>query len=64
MANLNPESKFSLSLKEIVGAVVGLSSLFGIYFALQTSVSQNSEGIEDISTNSVNHLEFQFLILE
>ena len=60
MANLNTESKFSLSLKEIVGAVVGLSSLFGIYFALQTSVSQNSEAIEDISTNSVNPVEFQY----
>ena len=32
MAELNPESKFSLSLKEIVGAVVALSSLFGILF--------------------------------
>ena len=37
MADLNPESKFSLSLKEIVGAVVGLASLFGIYFTLQAS---------------------------
>ena len=27
MAELNPESKFSLSLKEIVGAVVALSTL-------------------------------------
>ena len=60
MAKLNPESKFSLSLKEIIGAIIGLSSLFGIYFALQNSVSQNSEAIEEISTNSVNPVEFQY----
>ena len=46
MAELNPESKFSLSLKEIVGAVVGLSSLFGIYFTLQASVAANTEDID------------------
>jgi len=60
MSKLNPESKFSLSLKEIIGAIVGLSSLFGIYFALQTSVSQNSEAIQEITTNSVNPVEFQY----
>ena len=50
MAELNPESKFSLSLKEIIGAVVGLSSLFGIYFTLQASVKNNT----------VNPVEFQY----
>jgi len=60
MANLNPESKFSLSLKEIVGAVVGLSSLFGIYFTLQSSVAANTEDIDAIKTNSVNPVEFSY----
>jgi urea transport system permease protein len=39
MANLNPESKFSLSLKEIVGAVIGLASLFGIYFFVAMGIA-------------------------
>ncbi len=60
MAELNPESKFSLSLKEIVGAVVGLSSLFGIYFTLQSSVAANTEDIDAIKTNSVNPVEFSY----
>ena len=60
MAELNPESKFSLSLKEIIGAVVGLSSLFGIYFTLQTSVAANTEDIDVLKNNSVNPVEFQY----
>ena len=60
MANLNPESKFSLSLKEVVGAVIGLSSLFGIYFTLQASVASNTEDIDALKNNSVNPVEFQY----
>ena len=60
MAELNPESKFSLSLKEVVGAVIGLSSLFGIYFTLQASVASNTEDIDALKTNSVNPVEFQY----
>ena len=60
MAELNPESKFSLSLKEIVGAVIALSSLFAIYFTLQSSVAANTEDIDALKTNSVNPVEFQY----
>ena len=60
MAQINPESKFSLSLKEVVGAVVGLSSLFGIYFTLQASVASNTEDIDALKTNSVNPVEFSY----
>lgn len=60
MSNLNPESKFSLSIKEIVGAVVGLSSLFGIYFTLQASVASNTEDISSLKDNTVNPIEFQY----
>ena len=60
MAELNPDSKFSLSLKEIIGAVIGLSSLFGIYFTLQSSVAANTEDIDSLKTNSVNPVEFQY----
>ena len=60
MAELSPESKFNLSLKEIIGAVVGLSSLFGIYFTLQASVDTNTEDIDALKNNSVNPVEFQY----
>ena len=60
MADLNPESKFSLSLKEVVGAVIGLSSLFGIYFTLQASVASNTEDIDALKNNSVNPVEFEY----
>tara|TARA_R100000808_G_scaffold5352_5_gene16376 strand:- start:1323 stop:1631 length:309 start_codon:yes stop_codon:yes gene_type:complete len=60
MASLNPESKFSLSIKEIIGAVVGLSSLFGIYFTMQGSIANAQESIEELKTNSVQKVEFTF----
>ena len=60
MASLNPESKFSLSIKEIIGAVVGLSSLFGIYFTMQGSIANAQESIEELKTNSVQKVEFSF----
>ena len=60
MAQINPESKFSLSLKEVVGAVIGLSSLFGIYFTLQASVASNTEDIDALKNNSVNPVEFEY----
>ena len=58
--NLNSESKFSLSLKEVVGAVIGLSSLFGIYFTLQASVDTNTEDIQTIKDSNVSNIEFQY----
>ena len=60
MGELNPDSKFNLSLKEIVGAVIGLSSLFGIYFTLQASVKTNTDDIDALKNNSVNPVEFQY----
>ena len=60
MANLNPESKFSLSIKEIIGAVIGLSRLFGLYFTMQSSIANAQESIEDLKTNSVQKVEFTF----
>tara|TARA_A100000171_G_C2056436_1_gene107750 strand:- start:308 stop:622 length:315 start_codon:yes stop_codon:yes gene_type:complete len=60
MAELNSESKFNLSLKEVVGAVVGLSSLFGIYFTLQASVEANTQDIDALKSNSVNPVEFSY----
>ncbi|QDP51975.1 MAG: hypothetical protein GOVbin2700_12 [Prokaryotic dsDNA virus sp.] len=57
---LNPESKFSLSIKEIIGAVIGLSSLFGIYFTMQSSIASAQESIENLETNAVQKVEFSF----
>ena len=35
---LTSETKFNLSIKEIVGIVIGLSSLMGMYFTLQAQI--------------------------
>lgn len=60
MSEINPESKFSLSLKEVVGAVIGLSSIFGIYFTMQSSLANAQESIQKLEESSVNSLEFGF----
>ena len=60
MSELNIESKFSLSIKEIVGVVIGLSTVFGVYFTLAASVTNNTENIESLESNTVNPIEFQY----
>ncbi len=60
MSELNTESKFSLSIKEIVGVLIGLSTIFGVYFTLASSVTNNTENIESLESNTVNPIEFQY----
>ena len=60
MSELNPESKFSLSIKEIIASVVGLASIFGIYFTMQSSLANAQESIDKLEQNAVNKLEFTF----
>lgn len=60
MSNLNPESKFSLSIKEIIASVVGLASIFGIYFTMQSSLANAQDSIDKLEENAVNKLEFTF----
>ncbi len=60
MSNLNPESKFSLSIKEIIASVVGLASIFGIYFTMQSSLANAQDSIDKLEQNAVNKLEFTF----
>ena len=60
MANLNPNSQFNLSIKEIVGAIIGLTSLLAIYFTLQSDVARAMEDVESLKTSSVNPIEFQY----
>lgn len=57
---INPNTNFSLSLKEIAGAVIGLTSLFGVYFTLQSDVANATTAIEELKTNSVQKIEFTF----
>lgn len=60
MSNLNPESKFSLSIKEIIASVVGLASIFGIYFTMQSSLANAQDSIDKLEENAVNKLDFTF----
>jgi len=54
MEKLNPSSTFSLSLKEIITAIIMLTSLLGIYFTLQASVKINTSDIQALKINTVN----------
>ena len=60
MSELNPNSKFSLSIKEIISASIGMSALLGIYFTMQSSIANAQESIENLETNAVQQVEFSF----
>ena len=40
---LSPDSKFTLSLQSLIGAAVGISSLAGMWFALQADIQEAKE---------------------
>ena len=40
---LSPDSKFTLSLQTLIGAGVGISSLAGMWFALQADIQEAKE---------------------
>tara|TARA_R100001440_G_scaffold16129_3_gene27310 strand:- start:2714 stop:3025 length:312 start_codon:yes stop_codon:yes gene_type:complete len=54
--NLSPESKFTLSIKEIVASVIGLASLIGMYYTLQAQIQQAME----LPKPEVSSIEFQY----
>ena len=60
MSNLNPESKFSLSIKEIIASIVGLASIFGLYFTMQSSLANAQDSIDKLEENAVKKLELTF----
>ncbi|QDP47682.1 MAG: hypothetical protein Tp123DCM300541_37 [Prokaryotic dsDNA virus sp.] len=60
MSDINSESKLKLTLKEVIAVVIGLASLFGIYFTLQGQVDNNSEDITSLQDEAVNPVEFQY----
>ena len=41
--NLTSDTKFSLSIKEIIAAAIGFSSLIGMYFTLQAQIQTAME---------------------
>ena len=54
--NLSAESKFTLSIKEMIAAAIGFSSLIGMYFTLQADIAQAME----LPKPEVSSIEFQY----
>ena len=43
MGKLNPQSKFSLSIKELIAGTLGISSLLAVFFSLQSEIALAKE---------------------
>ena len=54
--NLSAESKFTLSLKEMIAAAIGFSSLIGMYLTLQADIAKAME----MPKPEVSSVEFQY----
>ena len=54
--NLSPESKFTLSLKEMVAMAIGFASLVGMYYTLQAQIQTAME----LPKPEVNAIEFKY----
>tara|TARA_Y100000593_G_C4322310_1_gene344541 strand:+ start:1525 stop:1833 length:309 start_codon:yes stop_codon:yes gene_type:complete len=57
---VSENSKLTLDLKTIGVIIFFTISLATTYLTLSSSVAQNSEDVEDLKTNSVNPVEFQY----
>tara|TARA_A100000172_G_C3039260_1_gene109788 strand:+ start:727 stop:1038 length:312 start_codon:yes stop_codon:yes gene_type:complete len=55
-SNLSSESKFTLSIKEMIAAAIGFSSLIGMYFTLQAQIQTAME----LPKPEVSSIEFQY----
>tara|TARA_R100000656_G_scaffold70846_1_gene53175 strand:- start:1227 stop:1526 length:300 start_codon:yes stop_codon:yes gene_type:complete len=53
---LSPNSKFSLSLKELLATLIGFTSLVGIYYTLQADISKAME----LPKPEVQKIEFDY----
>ena len=53
---LSPNSKFSLSLKEMLATLIGFTSLVGIYYTLQADISKAME----LPKPEVTNVEFDY----
>jgi len=58
--NVSENSKLTLELKTIGVIIFFAISLATTYFTLSSSVAQNSKEVEELKTNSVNPIEFQY----
>jgi len=58
--NVSENTKLTLDLKTIGVIVFFTVSLATTYLTLSSSVAQNSEEVEELKTNSVNPIEFQY----
>ena len=54
--DLTPDSKFSLTIKELVAAAVGFSSLIAMYFTLQADIAKAME----LPEPEVQKIEFDY----
>lgn len=54
--NLTPDSKFSLTIKELIAAAVGFSSLIAMYFTLQADIAKAME----LPEPEVQKIEFDY----
>jgi len=43
MGRINPKSKFSLTIKELIAGALGLSSLLAVFFTLQSEIALAKE---------------------
>ena len=55
-ASLTPDSKFSLTIKELIAAAVGFSSLIAMYFTLQADIAKAME----LPEPEVQKIEFDY----
>jgi len=53
---LSPNSKFSLSLKELLATLIGFTSLVGIYYTLQADITKAME----LPKPEVTNVEFDY----
>ena len=54
--SLTPDSKFSLTIKELIAAAVGFSSLIAMYFTLQADIAKAME----LPEPAVQKIEFDY----
>lgn len=54
--SLTPDSKFSLTIKELVAAAVGFSSLIAMYFTLQADIIE----AKNLPLPEVQKIEFDY----
>ena len=56
MGELTPESKFALTIKELIALVFGISSLLGVYFTLKSDIALAMQEPKPVITEQ----EFKF----